>query len=830
MSQSYIVQSGDTLLKIAIDNDVPFTTLLELNPKYQPNPDLIHVGDSIHLPEEIEDEEVEQTNTVEPISKVRPTAETCTLMAAPECEAKEVHDVVFVTGEAMTDFYCLDEKSIQYMDEEAKCMDSLLEGYATLLKETPQGKNVTKQQVEQHAKKRQVWLNDASNAGAICLVESTEAKIGRKVASAFGGSTEKKNDENIKRVDARLEELRKKKTFVEEYSDTFFLEEDSLIELRRRVLTRIQSEIDDLTALSHTVASKKNSPEKPNNQSVNTDNFNSEGKNLVSQKNKRHLVEVYSVKHDKYVYLRSEFVEQEQKRWKPVYKRSNTMQALEQNDKAGFAKAIKEDIKNNIKTSLKDGPVAMKLNEWKADGGHWREFQSKKHLYNDDGKLQFAISKEAQLFRWGAQAAATVKKADIGIGAEASFSLAEATVAIKAYIPYQSGYPVTLSYIDAKGKDATYSFGCFRLNSSMQLSAFTGVMASVMVKGEVPKGDGSIGVLFSPRVGVSTSAKGQVGFKAEGFAGAQAGGELCGGVEWQSPPEDEQKLKPEFKSLAEVKGGGNIAAGLGSGADFQLSLRGQKFYFVCSGRLVWGVGGSGSFGAVIDGGEIWELAKIILKGLQCVGYRQLGNIDKLAYRHLVRASYLAFASDMVQYSDCALQKAIEKSVEKVNEFWDERDRQKEAEYLAQRILEQSIYSETEPNQLLPEVIGIMLETLVEEFLLSMNEKQEMAICVLLKQSTYNWRKFEEILSRMNSTGEKQIGEQVLFTNLSRINEILDGGQQREFNSWVCSLAEDNDQVISTILTPFTSPLPNDRFEKKQELIAMIKESNEGMYV
>ncbi|WP_153029964.1 LysM peptidoglycan-binding domain-containing protein, partial [Aliivibrio fischeri] len=91
MSQSYIVQSGDTLLKIAIDNDVPFTTLLELNPKYQPNPDLIHVGDSIRLPEEeVEGEEVEQDYLIEPV-KPRPVSDTCTLMSPPECEAKEVH-------------------------------------------------------------------------------------------------------------------------------------------------------------------------------------------------------------------------------------------------------------------------------------------------------------------------------------------------------------------------------------------------------------------------------------------------------------------------------------------------------------------------------------------------------------------------------------------------------------------------------------------------------------------------------------------------------------------------------------------------------------------
>lgn len=83
---------------------------------------------------------------------------------------------------------------------------------------------------------------------------------------------------------------------------------------------------------------------------------------------------------------------------------------------------------------------------------------------------------------------------------------------------------------------------------------------------------------------------------------------------------------------------------------------------------------------------------------------------------------------------------------------------------------------------------------------------------------------------MNNTGEKQIGEQALFENLSRSNEILDGGQQRKFNSWVCSFAEDREQIMSLVFTPFTSPLPDNRFTKKQELIAMNKRINEGMYV
>jgi LysM repeat protein len=843
MSQSYIVQSGDTLLKIAIDNDVPFTTLLELNPKYQPNPDLIHVGDSIRLPEEGEDEEVEQTNTVEPISKVRPTAETCTLMAAPECEAKEVHDVVFVTGEAMTDFYCLDEKSIQYMDEEAKCMDSLLEGYATLLKETPQGKNVTKQQVEQHAKKRQVWLNDASNAGAICLVESTEAKIGRKVASAFGGGTEKKNDENQQRVLDKLKALDKRKRIVTNYDESWFLDDDSVEVLKRKVLAKIEDEISYWQSLDK--SPKK--PEAPNKQSVNLDNFNSIGKQLINPKVKQHIVEVYSMRHNRYLYLRSEFIEQEKAenkgRWRPIKNRSKTMAAIENNDKAGFARAVKEDIQNDIKSKLSNGiPLEIKFQEWKADGGHWLEFKAAQHILTEEGETRFAISQDAQLLRWGAQAAfkADIKPqtgdVDVGFGAEASVSLVEGSVKIDSFLPYESGYPVTLNYKDANGKDATYSFGCFRTKGCLLLSAFVGGMASVGAqinnKKAPPRGDGSVGMLFTPRVGFGNSPKGQVGFKAEGFAGAQAGGQLSGGVEWLAP---EKNNTLDFATLAEIKVEGNVAAGLGAGADFQLSLRGNKFLLICSGRLVWGAGGSGSFGAALDAGEFWNVTQIIWQGLQYIDYRMLKNIDEDTYNYLVQASYLAFASDLIEDPEQALYKTVEKGENIIGGFWKQRglveQRKKEAYLLSERIMNNSVFSGMPPDQLLPEVVGMMLNTLVEEFWTSMNEKQETAICELLKKTTYNWRKFEEILSRINDNGDKVGGDAELFKNLKRINTILDNEQQREFNYWVYQLAEGNLQVASSTV-PFEART-GELFERKKaqvtQQIAMLNNSSELCY-
>lgn len=50
MSMTYIIKPGDTLIGIAIDNNISFVELLQLNPQYQQNPDFILIGDTVTLP------------------------------------------------------------------------------------------------------------------------------------------------------------------------------------------------------------------------------------------------------------------------------------------------------------------------------------------------------------------------------------------------------------------------------------------------------------------------------------------------------------------------------------------------------------------------------------------------------------------------------------------------------------------------------------------------------------------------------------------------------------------------------------------------------------
>lgn len=169
----------------------------------------------------------------------------------------------------------------------------------------------------------------------------------------------------------------------------------------------------------------------------------------------------------------------------------------------------------------------------RGNSGKWK---ASHYILNEDGDTRFATNAEAQLLRWGASA--TVKSTfepskgnvDIGIKAEAAYSLAEASVEFTSYLPYEAGFPISLSYTDANKQTMNYSFGRFRTNCTAKLSCFAGAMVngSAGVSNQNSQNNqqqpAGHSILLAPSVGMGVNqATGQVGVKAEGFAGAQVG-------------------------------------------------------------------------------------------------------------------------------------------------------------------------------------------------------------------------------------------------------------------------------------------------------------------
>ncbi|WP_414932557.1 hypothetical protein [Vibrio europaeus] len=99
------------------------------------------------------------------------------------------------------------------------------------------------------------------------------------------------------------------------------------------------------------------------------------------------------------------------------------------------------------------------------------------------------------------------------------------------------------------------------------------------------------------------------------------------------------------------------------------------------------------------------------------------------------------------------------------DLWDlESEEKKEALRLAKRIVTNysDVTGEVPLDELLPETVGMMLNTLVTTFYLSWEEKQETAIYILLFGAVRTWRRFEEVITRMNDTGEKPSGGLITY--------------------------------------------------------------------
>lgn len=839
---TYTIKPGDTLLQIAIDQDVEYVDLLALNPQVQSDPNYIRAGDTLTLPKKVTIEEPEPDYSTEPPSKEPQPTCSGEVLSNPECMGIEVHDVLFFTGDAPTDYYCLTEEKQAKLKQEIQITDKLIQDYQTLLENAPSGDSIDANEMQQHALNKKAWLEQCVYAGAIKVDEQKST-----VAGTAAQSTQQPKTQNY--ILSKIAELEKRRALVNIYVPHF--SEQSTITVRDKVLADIDKEIAYWQAL----VKKPVTPESSNKQSVDLTKMNH--KAFERTPAKRHVVEAWLVSENRLVYLRADFVERAKTSWKQNPVNTEVTRALEARDWQGLAQAFKEDIKKGINKDFDNGKLEAVFANWKADGWKAHEWKATQKFYDDNGEVIFATSQEAQLLRFAAQASvkSTIEpsegKIDIGIGAEASFALAEGAVGLHRYFPYESGYTLELSYLDANKQPAVYPFGFFRAKVSLMLSCFVGAMTNGRIElTNQPDDNPGHQILLSPTVGMGTNTSGGVGVKGDIFGGAQIGGQVEGGLEWKAPPDIKLDKVFDFATLAKVGANGNIAVGAGAGWDFQLSLGNDgKFYFNCSGRLVFGPGASGGFGTTVDFEQLWRLAVILFKGLKATDYRVLDNLDNRVYEHLMRSSYIAFASDIISNPEEALKHAIMNTNQLVSEWWnarledwkDDAEKKKEALRLARRIVTKynDVTGEVPFEELLPETVGIMLNTLVTTFYLSWEEKQETAIYILLLGTVKTWRRFEEVLTRMNVTGEKPSGgkqaeEKALFDNLARINAILDGEQQTSFNNWVLTLAQVNEINESNFaqMRPF-APRSGNAWSQKREIverqIARLHNSN-GYYI
>lgn len=519
MSNTYSVKEGDTLLGIAIEQNIAFTDLLALNPQCQLNPDLIYPASLITLPTPVEP--VEPELSIEPVAKLRPLEAGC-VMGKPACKGVDACDVLFVTGEGPKQYYVLDEHAQTLVKQEIATMDKLMEDYRAVLDKAPDNKEASEADIAMHLSRKLAWVATATNAGAIALAPSKAAP-------------KKTQPQNAQYVTSKISELQRTRQLLADYVPMF--SESSMTILRTKRLQSIDSDIATLSAKIPTQASPESSVKK----GIEFDKLHSRSGQVSSRGGQRQIVEVMLVSENRLVYIRSEFLEREQRSWHTNPTQTRFSQLIANRDVAGIQQALFDDIHDGLVKDRKNGMLGKlegNIKKWEAPGWKWEEWKRTEKLWkNEDGDTRFAVSSEAQLLRFAAQASvktsfeAETGKVDIGIGGDATFSLAEGKVEGNYFMPYKKGYALTLAYRDGNKQAATYSFGCFRGNISVALSCFAGVTVNGEAKISNKEEASGSGILLNPSTRIAINKTGGIGVKAEGFAGAQVGGQVAGALE-----------------------------------------------------------------------------------------------------------------------------------------------------------------------------------------------------------------------------------------------------------------------------------------------------------
>ncbi|UVJ45955.1 LysM peptidoglycan-binding domain-containing protein [Pseudomonas sp. LS1212] len=501
-----------------------------------------------------------------------------------------------------------------------------------------------------------------------------------------------------------------------------------------------------------------------------------------------------------------------------------------------LASDLIKDIKAGISEGRKAGPLGnleLKLSTWssKEDNLLNTLHQEVSWTSSQSDASRYAVSAEAHALRFAASASAGVNNwnpkegsIDVGVKGSAAFSLAEASASLNRFFPSQGGYVANMAYRNAVGKEVLQPMGVFRMSGKLELSCFVGARAQgeAGVKTQYKPAEapaGASALLSTPTMEVGPS--GNIGVKGDAFAGAQAGGVLSGSFDWVAP--DKQGLGKAFVgqanassnwvTLAVVKAEGNAALGVGASGEFGISISRDRLAFNCKGSVVLGPGAGGGFGTVVDIDQVGELILLICNALADMDYRHLLGVTGEAFNYLASGLYQVATSPTKTASE-----AFELGRNEINILWKRRQASKvEAQNLASYLISHKfdkvmpVRGQSLPFSMLPpETLGPMVYMLTEGFVESFNEQQEEALVILLSE-VRRWRQFIEVLEHCSPNAEKVNA----MKSLDRINSLLDGHEQNQFNRFIDNLAI-NQSIENPIRVAWS---PSNAWRKEKVLMA-----------
>ncbi|MEH6567223.1 MAG: LysM domain-containing protein [Halopseudomonas sp.] len=807
-SNEYIVQPGDTLTAIARQHGTSSKQLQERNPIIR-SPDNIQPGWKLKLPpQDAAANDASIVSAPTPADTSRPSlpparhTDDCSstqTQAGSPCTA-ELVDVVHVTGDPH--LYVLTEAQAQVLKREIDRVQALMDELEASLAAARQRVDCQKEQSPDAECtcarcKKEEWNKKAEEAGLLSI-DPPAAQPQPTLTS----------EEDIQ---GQLTKLRQAREWYIAYRPLRALDSGNMLEsnwepLRAEKIKQLDAEIVRLRGMLK--SEPEDSSSLANGSMPNVDYGWRGSRKTQTERGSRQrsgitVVEVSLFgRPDRRYYVAARFHEQVD--WK-INVSTRVLKGKSFGKQLG--KQLLDDIRKEIGDARRASPLGSleaKLVSWSSQDDNLLNSLHKEAAWtsNSDDAAPYAVSAEAHALRFAASASAGVNswnpaKGNIEVGAKgsAAYSLGEAAVAFAAFFPSQGGRTMQLAYRNANGETVLHPFGVFRLQGKLEFSAFLGaqVQGSAQAKAQYKPSDegpsGATALLGSPRL--ETSRGGYIGVKGDAFAGAQAGGALSGALQWIEPSKvgrgtvvsGQSNASSSWTSLAEIKAEGNGALGIGAGFDFGLSIRSDRLAFNCNGRLVFGPGAGGGFATVVDLENTYKVVRLFCDALAEVDYRYLLSVSDQAFTYIAQGLY--------QIASAPGQAAIDAfgmGQEKLMMWWAGRSATKaEAVNLADYLLAHRAVivrgQKLSLDKLPPETLGPMVYVLTEGFVESWDESQERAL-VLLLSHVRRWRHLLELLEHCSSHSEKVNA----MDSLDRLNRILDGQQQRQFNRFIEGLA------------------------------------------
>ncbi|WP_426235866.1 LysM peptidoglycan-binding domain-containing protein [Pseudomonas sp. TWP3-2] len=825
MNKTYPVTNGDTLGDIAQQNGTTTAEIQALNPIIT-DPDYIKPGWELKLPD------TAPKPALPPPMHADNTSSTA-LKGQAECD-EELVDVAHITGEPH--FYVLTDKQSKALKQEISAVQKLMdELHQNLAKALPaiQCKKIQEPNASCACSRcvKDAWAVKAEGAGL--LMRSTEPQ--QKKAAPLTSD---------KDLQGKMATLQKARDWYQKYRPsslgaTQF--EANWKNLQKSKIRELDQEIGKLRAQLTAQKKPESEDSSTSANSAAPDLKHGKGRSTERQRGSQTKSGVTVVE----IIL---FSDPTQRHYVSIPWRSTTawnvrvptrVMAGKPFNKQLAADLIK-DIKNAVGGGRKAGPLGileLKISTWTSKQDNLLNALHKEVSWasNESDASPYAISAEAHALRFAASASAGVNSwnpkegnIDVGVKGSAAFSMAEASASLNTYFPSQGGYVANMAYLNALKKEVLHPMGVFRLSGKLELSCFVGakLQGEAGVKTQYKPTEtpaGATALLGTPTMELGRS--GNIGVKCDAFAGAQTGGALSGAFEWVEPEKQgtgkavtgQTNANSNWAKLAEIKAEGNVALGIGAGGEFGFSIAKDRLAFNCKGSLVFGPGAGGGFGTVVDLEQVGKLTLLFCNALADVDYRHLLGVTKEAFSYM--------ASGLYQVATSPVKKTIEGfelGREEMLAWWEDRQATKiEAEALADYLIHHKtdkimrIRDQDVPLSVLPpETIGPMVYLLTEGVIArgigSFNEKQEKALVILLSE-VRRWRQFIEVLEHCSLDATKVNA----MESLERINALLNGHEQDQFNGFIDSLAI-NQTSDTTVRLAWN---PSNAWRKESVLVA-----------